>query len=418
MGPSRSSTRTTRRSSSTKRKLEESREPSLTADVKKLVVLDLPFRTPAHVRQTLKIDKKGYGALTFDEARQLLTAFVANGEPAQAQQVFQQALANREQRQLGYYVLLAAAGVNLDSDTLDVLDAHPHEPLAHYLALHSSPVLRKHASRWAAASNTWGEGLLRRLALGHALCQRWASGKSLGTSVAQRKGERQRALAYVKQYKGTALAWALLGLAQDRTSEEKDAESARAGYRELAASYELFSDVPGLGSHARYEQARCLWKAGQKAEARKRFLALHEEAGKEGVLLAIDADFRAALLSGQEDGWSDLMQRTAAGLIKEKKRSAVLLLARQAWQLDDAAMAQHLFGVAMKDVPVKGNEAPGRCNGAALAFLMETSQTAAADRLVRGKLLEDADHAKNAEPVARTAAKAGRATARTCRPAG
>ena len=38
--------------------------------------------------------------------------------------------ANREQRQLGYYVLLAAAGVNLDGDNVDVLDAHPHEPLA------------------------------------------------------------------------------------------------------------------------------------------------------------------------------------------------------------------------------------------------------------------------------------------------
>ena len=48
--------------------------------MKKLVVLDLPFRSPAHVRQTLKIDNKSYGALTFDEARQLLTAFVASGE--------------------------------------------------------------------------------------------------------------------------------------------------------------------------------------------------------------------------------------------------------------------------------------------------------------------------------------------------
>ena len=58
--------------------LEESREPSLAVDVKKLVVLDLPFRTPAHVRQTLNLEKKGYGELTFDEARQLLSAFVAS----------------------------------------------------------------------------------------------------------------------------------------------------------------------------------------------------------------------------------------------------------------------------------------------------------------------------------------------------
>ncbi len=153
-------------------KIEEGRAPELTPDVTKLVEVDLPFRTPAHVEQTLKIDKKQPGDFTFDEARQLLTAYAANGEAARAQQIFQEALARREQRQLGYYVLLAAAGVNLDSDNTDVLDAHPHEPLAHYLSLHTSPLLRKVASRWAAASNTWGEGMLHRLTLGHALCQR------------------------------------------------------------------------------------------------------------------------------------------------------------------------------------------------------------------------------------------------------
>ena len=362
--------------------LEECREPSLTVDVKNLVVLDLPFRSPAHVRQTLKLEKKGNGDLTFDEARQLLTAFVANGEPTPAQEIFQQALANREQRQLGYYVLLAAAGVNLDSDNIDVLDAHPHNPLAQYLSLHSSPVLRKHASRWAAASNTWGAGFLGRLGMGHAFCQRWASGKSLGASAAQRQGERLRALAYVKEHKGTALAWALLGLVQDRTSEEKDSAVASAAYRELAAAYELFTPTPGLANHARYEQARCLWKAGQKAKARKRFLALYEEAGKQGALLAIDADFRAALLTGKEDGWSALLRRTAARLVQEKNRFAVLLLARQVWQLDDAAMAQHLFAVALKDAPTRGKEALP-LQHAALTFLMETAQTDAADQRTR-----------------------------------
>src|SRR5262249_46584873 len=139
---------------------------------------DLPFRSPAHVRQRLKVEKKQNNELTFAQAEALLASFVANGEAEPARQVFLQALSNREQRRLGYYVLLASAGVNLDSDNLDVLDAHPHEPLAHYLALHSSAVLRKHASRWAAASNPFGQGTLRRLALGHALAQRWASGRS------------------------------------------------------------------------------------------------------------------------------------------------------------------------------------------------------------------------------------------------
>ena len=125
---------------------------------------------------------------------------------------------------------------------------------------------------------------------------------------------------------------------------------------------QLFFADARAGNHARYEQARCLWKAGQKAEARKRFLALYEEAGKQGALLAIDADFRTALLSGKEDGWSDLLRRTAAACVKEKNRLAVLLLARQAWQLDDAAMAQHLFAVGAERRPRCEARTRCRCN--------------------------------------------------------
>ena len=46
-----------------------------------------------------------------------------------------------------------------------MLAEHLDAPVAQYLALHSSPVLRKHASQWAVASANWGEGMLRHLAL-------------------------------------------------------------------------------------------------------------------------------------------------------------------------------------------------------------------------------------------------------------
>src|SRR5262249_46471780 len=144
------------------------------------------------------------------------------------------ALSNRDQRQIGYHVLLASCGLDLDSDYANVLDAHPHEPLAHYLSLHSSATLRRHAARWAATSNVWGDGMLRRLGLGHAYCQRWASGKTLGSSATQRRTERGRALEYVKSYKGTDLAWALLGLMQDRVAEEQDVSERKKAYLELA----------------------------------------------------------------------------------------------------------------------------------------------------------------------------------------
>src|SRR5262249_27327038 len=161
--------------------------------------------------------------------------------------------------------------------------------------LHSSPVLRRHASRWAAASNPFADRFLRRLTLGHALCRRWASGKTLGTSPVQRQAERTRALAFVKDEKGSELAWALLGLVQDRTPEEKDEKAARTAWAELAGAYTLFEEVPELAELARYEQARCLYRAGESDEARKRFLGLYEQARQSGRLLRLDADFRAAL---------------------------------------------------------------------------------------------------------------------------
>src|SRR5262249_54205353 len=154
--------------------------------------------------------------------------------------VFQQALHARDQRQLGLYVLLAATGVNLDAQNADVLAEHLDDPVAQYLALHSSPVLRKHASQWAVASAQWGDGLPGHLAVSNALLQRWQSDKVVKGDAARVKAEARRALDYVRQHKGTAWGWALLGLMQDRAGENKALHAA------LAECWMLFEDVPGL----------------------------------------------------------------------------------------------------------------------------------------------------------------------------
>ncbi len=159
----------------------------------------------------------------------------------------------------------------------------------------------------------------------------------------------------------------------------------------MAAAYELFDQTPGLADHARYEQARCLAEAGEQAEARKRFLALYAEALAHGAIMTIDGDFRSTLLKGTDD-WTPLLRRTAGGLIKAKRRFAVLVLARQCWQLGDQALARHLFDLAMQGVSTKGAK-DASLQQSALAFLMETNQLAAADRLV-SKLLEEPENAQ------------------------
>jgi hypothetical protein len=373
--------------------LADARAPDLRPRLGRLVVLDLPFRTPDHVRQALGIANKQLDQLTFEEGRALLAAEFAAGNGDRAADVFRRSLHARDQRQIGWYVLLAACGQNLDSEHLDVLAEHLDEPLAQYLALHSSPVLRKHASQWAAAASSWGEGFLQRLALSHALYQRWQTGRISPSADAQRRADWDRARAYVARQAGSAFGWALLGLLADRAREdEANKKDVRALHRDLADAWTLFAEVPGLGYAARYEQARSLWKSGQHARARRSFLDLYERTLREGYLPPIDADLRAALLGDgpDSDAWGDLLRRSARRLVRDGHRPAVLLLARQCWQLGDQPLAQSLYATALDDLPAGKERLPLRLAG--LEFLWETGQLAEADEVL-GKLLADPEGA-------------------------
>jgi ferric-dicitrate binding protein FerR (iron transport regulator) len=369
-----------------KGKLSPAKAPDLKADIKKLVVLSLPYRTSDHIRQSRKIEKKGLEELTFEDARALLAAAVAAGNASEALNVFRQSLFNRNQRDLGYYVLLASCGVNLDAQNADVLAEHLDEPLAQYLALHSSPVLRKHASQWAVGSKQWGEGFLGHLALTHALYQRWQNPKINDTPPAKRKAERDRALDYVRRNKGTLFGWGLLCLMQDRAEKDKPFHLA------LAEACTLFEEIPGLEYVARYERARSLLRGGQSATARKQLRALYEKTFKDDLLPAIDTDFRLALLGDGKgkDEWGPLLRQTAAQLIEQKRRLGVLALTWQCWQLDDQPLAEHLFTTALHKLPEKEHLG---MTLAGIAFLSETGQLPQADKLLQ-TLLDDPKLAK------------------------
>src|SRR5262249_46433898 len=157
-------------------------------------------------------------------------------------------------------------------------------PLAQYLALHSSPALRKHASQWAVASAAWQDMFLRELATAHALLQRWQQEKILQGDQVRAPTELRRAIDYVRKHQDSAFGWALLCLMQDRAENKAEVHA------ELAELWLLFADTPGLSYAARYENARSLWHAGKADEARKRFRTLYETTLKDGALPAIDTD--------------------------------------------------------------------------------------------------------------------------------
>jgi tetratricopeptide (TPR) repeat protein len=369
--------------------LKAAREPSLKANTAKLVVLSLPFRSSEHILKTLKIQGKNYAQLRFADALPLLAAHVGADNGNEAQTVFRQAFYDRDQRQLGFYVLLAACGQNLDAANLDVMAEHPDEPLAQYLALYSSPVLRAHASQWAVASRQWDSPFLRHLAQTHALYQRWQSDKVTKGSPAKVKAQREQALAYVRRHKGTVFGWAMLSLMQDRAGTDK------AFHQAIAETWPLFANMTGLTYAVRYEEARCWWKAGKKDEARKRFRKLYEQTLREGYLPRIDAVFREALRSAKKEaeGWSGLLNKTAGRLIAQKRRPAVLALAWQCWQLGDKPLANHLLAVALHGIRKDRERLPMTL--AALDFLQETGQFVQAERMLQ-KLLDKPKWAKRA----------------------
>jgi hypothetical protein len=181
---------------------------------------------------------------------------------------------------------------------------------------------------------------------------------------------------YVRQNKSTAWGWGLLCLMQDRAGDDKGF------YKQLADAWKLFAEMPGLSYSARYEAARCLWKAGLKEEGRKQFVELYGKRFNEDVLPAIDADFRAALLGTGTDAnlWSELIRKTSRRMIAKKLRPAVLALAWQCWQLEDRPLANHLVATALEGAPEKERAA---MRLAGIRFYQNTGQLDRADGLLQ-----------------------------------
>jgi Flp pilus assembly protein TadD len=363
------------------RKLESA--PSLAPDTRRLVVLPLPYRSREHVVEARKLEKTDWGRLSFEDGRALLASLFAAGDVSAATDLCQRCFFQREQYDLGLYVLLAACGQNLDGEHVDVLAHHAGEPLAQYLALYSSPVLRKHASQWAVRSSPWA-GFLRRLATAHALLQRWESGRPATLTEAQQQADLQQALKYIRENPADALGFALLSRMQDRLREDEGRQqNTRAAYRDLAKAWQHFEESAALREVACYEQARCLFRGGEPDGARKRFLDYYHRILAREQLPRIDGDFRTALLDGPDQTWRTLMTDTTRKLIRQKRRQDVLTLALQCWQLDDPLLSDHLLSQALEGAPKK-EEATVRLG--ALRLLWQSGQLIRAEQTLQALL--------------------------------
>jgi anti-sigma factor RsiW len=366
-------------------------QPDLHPDTNKLVVLPLPLRSRDRVYHSFQLQANS--ALNFDQvaclqylepekALALFAAEVAAQDSSRAWLVYHHHFqANGDQR-LGFYTLLAASGfpLNNDPEFLHTLHKQADQPLAGYLALLGYPHYAR-LQRWAnldwGLSLPGGDSFLRRLADFRDRFLIWKSNDAGQHTWEWRQMEQQRALAFVRRQRSSALGLAMLLEVQRQAIYDTPDHQL-----EMAAAWQLYADMPGIRYLARYEQARALYHGGQGEESRNRFEELYNQAFEEGVLPALDSSFRVVLQSDGKntDHWSALMRQTAAKLVNEKRRPAAVLLAWQCWQLDDQPLALNLLTVALDGV---GEEERFSATLAAVEYLGRTNQFAQADSLLQ-----------------------------------
>ncbi len=372
-----------------KGELRPAAAPDLKPKTDGLVVLPLPYRTRDEVRRAFHVEGRAYADMSDAAALALFAAEVGSGNGNEAQQIYRQHFYPRENRLLGFYTLMAAAGVNVDTDdpTQNVLGDYRNEPLGRYLAYHSNPALRRHPE----LSESLGprDGFLRRLAEFRILYQTWASGRVTANPAAL-----QQALDFVRRNKASVLGWSLLALLVDHAGKQA------AFHRALADAWQLFEETPGLRYTARYERARSLLRAGQKEQARSLFRELYEKTLQDGRLPAIDGDFRQALQAETagagtphqarvgSDPWGQLMRQTIDRFVSKKERVALLALAWQCWQIGDQATAGNLVTAALEHLASYSERLTTRL--AAVQFLWQTQQYVKADNTLQPLLARPA----------------------------
>ncbi len=372
-------------------------EPELKTDISDLVMLQLPFRTREEVYASLNLNpsqdlNEGENAcylyLSDEDALKLFVTDCAAQNANQARLVHRNVLLAHGQRKPGFYTLMTAAGATVSQwRDFRALHAEHPTPLLQYLTLLGQPIYQRFQD----------SGLLN---LGESACESSDFLRPLAAFRDRRliwrhlevmsdlrpneyRTEELRGLAFVRKYKDTPYAWALLGAMQSHASYSGDEFR-----RELADAWGLFADHPTLGYAARYERARNLLHGGRRDEARKLFREMFAEAVKRGVLPAIDGSFREALQGNPQDAdlWTDMMRQTATEFVEKKQRPAVVLLAWQCWQLGDAPLAENLLTAALDG----GDEEERIATSlAAVSYLRETSRYPAADALLRTLLANE-----------------------------
>jgi predicted Zn-dependent protease len=368
--------------------------PALLPDTAGLVVLPLPYRSREQVfpalelRPQLPLGAEENGCFQYAEpqgALALLATALGSHNLGEAQLVVRHCFHDRGDDRVGFFVVLAACGANLTQEPAfqEYRARHAGDPRVRYFTLGQDGLyepLQGSLPLSFGRSTLPAGSFLQRLARLRDLYWRWRSNPSPWTATLARARDRREALEFVRANRDLPAAWGLLAYVQAR------GRHSTRDYLALAGAWADLAKGARSPYTARYEQARCLLRAGRWAEAREHFRQLYAEALKAEALPPLDRDFRQALQGDGKtpDQWAPLMRETAATLIGRKQRPAAVALAWQCRQLDDAPLADHLLGLALDGA------ADDRLvtTLAVVEHLWQADQLARAEELVRGLLAE------------------------------
>jgi ferric-dicitrate binding protein FerR (iron transport regulator) len=364
--------------STKKLNLASAEKPELKPETKNLVVLPLPYRTVQQVFQAFELKDWNFATMKEEAA---LAMFAANlcQNPWQAQNIYHQAFFNKGNKSIGFYTLLAASNIPVGQNQgwMNVTSVHPNEPLAKYLV------------RTPGDLGGPKDGFVQRLNAFRDLWTLWNTGKAVEGPDDMRRAEGEKAREYIRQNASSVYGWAILGVMESKVAKDSGSQKA------LAECYKLFEKSPGLSYAARYELARLELKDGQRGQARKHFESLYESTRKqENGVPAIDTAFKQAL-QGDENYKQDLFHKlltdAAQSMIAQNRRGAVITLAWQCRQLDDATLADELFELALGKLSEQEKQTTML---AGVEYLWQTGQQDRAEKMLQ-ELLTDNRAGKN-----------------------
>ena len=335
-----------------------------------LVVLPLPLRSRQQALGTRKLlADENYGSWSEEDALAAIAADLGEG-PVEMKQIIGQRFFRRGDRRVGFYTLLLSAGLKWnpkekqafqggDPLLVDPLADHPHDPLAKYVAAYlasSQPGGPKDFGDPAESRSRRPEqapghpryplagrgsvptgDFFRQLAEFHDLWERWHDGRATAGDEAQQRQEHQRVLAFIESAQPPEFGWGLLMAIRGVLP----ADTFHDGF---AAAIPRFQTVPGLRYAARYELARA-------CNAEDGFRKLFTETLETGIVPRIDGSFREVLQRGDGQQWQTTIRAAAKKLIDAGARQSAVYLAFQVQQVDDPALAEEVFDMALCGAP-------------------------------------------------------------------